>query len=123
MSDFGILADKMLAKFGFKATLNNYDNSIFDINAGKHISILNATIACNAVFVGIESGELKEQSYIVNAGDKLILTYCPKTFVVNNTTEVVIDNIKYNIYNIEEVKQKLNTVLYKLIIRQNKTKV
>lgn len=122
MSDFGILADKLLKKFGFLATIKNYSTSSFNIEEGSSIKVVEQSENINCVFVGIENGEIKEQSYIQNSGDKKILFYCTNAFNLNTKTELFINGILYNIIFIEEVKQKLNTVLYKTIIRQSKGK-
>lgn len=110
---------KLIDKNGFVITLNNYSNTVFNVDLGHNIKTIDSTIDTKGVYSKFDSVEFQDKSYTIQEGDKKLLV-AVENFNINAATKIVIDNKEYVINDIKEVKEGSITVLYKLIIRVNK---
>jgi len=120
MAGFHKIAEDLLKTFGFVLDVSNFTNDHFDIEAGSNVKILDKTEKGLGAFIQLDSGMLKENGYIYYEGDKQILLSVPLSFNVDISTVIKILNIDYKIGFISEVKDVLETAIYKVVIRENK---
>lgn len=118
MAAFHELADTLLTEFGFDLIVNNYANDHFDVDKGENVKLLDNTETGHGVFTQLNAGELKENGYNFQDGDIKILLSVPEYFNVDISTEVIINEEKYSIKFIQEVKDHLITALYKVVLRK-----
>lgn len=118
MAGFYDLGLELLTTFGFDCVASKYDNTSFDINTGEYVKIISAASNCKAVLIQLDSGQLKESGYIYFNGDLKILLSAPQDFKITVDTIISFQEKDYKIAFISEVKDVLETALYKLVIRE-----
>jgi len=120
MAGFNSLANRLLTKFGFTVTVNNYTQGEFNVNLGEREYVIESTVEAVAAYTKIRTGELENLGYNYNTGDKAVLLNVPVGFVINVGSELVIDGIKHTIEHFEAVMDSKEIAVHKLLIRENK---
>lgn len=118
MAGFNALAQELLKANGFEVQINNFDNTDFDIEEGESIKTLTDSFPGYAIFTTFERSLNLENSYQVEAGDKSLLLSVDIDKNVNNGSKITINSNIYKICYLSEVKDVLETALYKLIIKE-----
>ena len=119
MAEFHKVAENLLTKFGFEISAFNLISSVFDIEAGKEIESVSTITNGVAVIIQLDTGKLKENGYLFKENDIKILLSVPLDFDFNISSVLSIKGVNYKVSFLEEVKDVLDTALYKVVLRLN----
>jgi hypothetical protein len=118
MAGFYQIGLDLLTTFGFDCVVNKYTTSAFNVNEGEYTHTLSEAINGKAVLVQLDTGTLKQSGYLNIEGDKSILLSIPTNKYLEINSEIVFNSQTYKIAFISQVKDVLETALYKVVIRE-----